>query len=113
VTRFKIQAFITAVVFVVMAARLLGAHAENSGNAQKGRQLALSHCSECHAVDAKENSSNPSAPTFEEIANIQGMTATALLVALRTSHESMPNIVISGRDAENIIAYILSLKQTR
>jgi hypothetical protein len=40
------------------------------------------------------------------------MTATALMVALRTSHQSMPNIIVHGRDAENIIAYILSLKRT-
>jgi hypothetical protein len=40
------------------------------------------------------------------------MTATALTVALRTSHQSMPNIIVQGRDPENIIAYILSLKRT-
>ena len=40
------------------------------------------------------------------------MTATALTVALRTSHRSMPNIIIQPGDAANIIAYILSLKRT-
>ena len=35
----------------------------------------------------------------------------ALTVALRTSHRSMPNLIIKGRNAQNIIAYILSLKR--
>jgi hypothetical protein len=39
------------------------------------------------------------------------MTSAALTVALQTSHRSMPNFVIKGHDAQNIIAYILSLKE--
>jgi hypothetical protein len=39
------------------------------------------------------------------------MTGAALTVALQTSHRSMPNVIIKGRDAQNIIAYILSLKR--
>ena len=39
------------------------------------------------------------------------MTSAALTVALQTSHRSMPNFIIKGRDAQNIIAYILSLKR--
>jgi hypothetical protein len=44
------------------------------------------------------------------IGSIERDTSTALTVALRTSHRSMPNRVIKGRDTQNIIAYILSLK---
>jgi hypothetical protein len=40
------------------------------------------------------------------------MTSTALTVALQTSHRTMPNLVIKGDDAMNIIAYILSLKES-
>jgi len=29
---------------------------------------------------------------------------------LRTSHRSMPNVVVKDRDADNLVAYILSLK---
>jgi hypothetical protein len=39
------------------------------------------------------------------------MTKRALTVALQTSHRSMPNLVIKGRDAEDLVAYILSLKR--
>ena len=53
------------------------------------------------------------APTFEHIANTPGMNSAALTAALRTSHESMPNIIIKGSDLSDVIAYILRLNQRR
>ena len=88
-----------------------GAQADSAG-IRAGRQLADTQCAQCHGVDRKAQSTNPAAPAFEDIANLPGMTATALMVALRTSHQSMPNIIVQGSDAENIVAYILSLKRT-
>jgi mono/diheme cytochrome c family protein len=87
------------------------ATAQESGSISEGRKLAQEVCSECHKVDESGPSRNPEAPAFEDIANVPGMTSTALTVALQTSHSSMPNLVIKGRDAQNIIAYVLSLKK--
>jgi hypothetical protein len=58
-------------------------------------------------------SPNRDAPSFEKIANIPGMTSTApaLAAALRTSHETMPNI--KGSDLSDVIAYILSMNERR
>ncbi|MFZ1150992.1 MAG: hypothetical protein WAR76_14840 [Xanthobacteraceae bacterium] len=41
------------------------------------------------------------------------MTDAALTAALRTSHESMPNIIIKGSDLSDVIAYVLSLRESR
>ena len=87
------------------------ASAQQSGNIREGRRLAHAECAQCHVVDRKGYSTNPAAPAFDEIANVPGMTSMALTVALRTSHRSMPNLIIKGRNAQNIIAYILSLKR--
>jgi mono/diheme cytochrome c family protein len=76
------------------------------------RNNALADCSQCHGIDRNSYSSNLAAPAFDDIANIPGMTSRALTVALRTSHRSMPNLVVKGRDAEDLVAYILSLKRT-
>ena len=38
------------------------------------------------------------------------MTATALRVWLQTSHPTMPNIMLAPNDMDNVVAYILSLK---
>jgi mono/diheme cytochrome c family protein len=89
------------------------AQAQQSGNAQQGLRLAREVCAPCHLV-VKEagGSTNPDAPTFEAIARTSGLTSAALTVMLQTPHRNMPNIVIKGDDLKNIIAYILSLKET-
>jgi hypothetical protein len=51
------------------------------------------------------------APTFSSVATTLGMTDRALRVWLQTSHPTMPNYVLSRDDTDDIVAYILSLKQ--
>jgi hypothetical protein len=63
-----------------------------------------------NAKKGEGRSPNPAAPTFEHIANIPGMTGMALTATLRTSHGTMPNVIIKGSDIGDLVAYILSLK---
>jgi hypothetical protein len=86
-------------------------HAAQLGSVQEGLSIARERCSSCHLI-VKESglSINEKAPTFARIANIPGMTPTALRAALNSSHETMPNLVIKGEEADSLIAYILSLK---
>jgi len=94
-----------------MTAAAGSARAQQPGNAERGLSLAQKICSECHLVDkVAGRSTNPDAPTFETIAKTPGLTSAALTVALRTSHRTMPNIVIKEDDSRDIVAYILSLK---
>ena len=107
----QITAVLSRVIVVVPIVALLeNANAEQIGSVRDGRRLAYAECAQCHAVDRK-GSINPAAPAFDRIANVPGMTSAALTVALQTSHRYMPNIIIKGRDAQNIIAYILSLNR--
>ncbi len=39
------------------------------------------------------------------------MTSIALTAALRTSHRTMPNLVLSDDETKNVVAYLLGLKQ--
>lgn len=82
------------------------------GATQRGLAYAKNNCAECHAVE-KENgfSPEPSAPTFDAIANTPGVSWIALTAWLQTSHETMPDFIIPPHDREDIIAYILSLKE--
>jgi len=41
------------------------------------------------------------------------MTGTALTIALRTSHQTMPNLMLDGEELRNVISYILSLDRRR
>jgi len=92
----------------------MAAQAAEVGSAQRGLTLARAQCAECHLLGPeKGQSANLSAPPFRQIANTPGMTAAALKVALTTPHASMPNLIIKGEVADSIIAYILSLKDSR
>jgi mono/diheme cytochrome c family protein len=90
------------------------ANAQQIGSVQEGRRLAREVCAECHAIDnAAGGSTNPTAPTFKDIANTPGMTSsTALTLALQTTPRTMPNFVMMGDASQSIIAYILSLKES-
>jgi mono/diheme cytochrome c family protein len=97
------------VVASALASGLL--HAQEEGNRGQGLTLAQTVCIACHAIDKRQEvSPNPAAPRFEVIANVPGMTAMALTVALRTPHKTMPNLVLEGDEIRNVAAYILSLK---
>ena len=77
----------------------------------KGATFAHQICAECHAVQAGQpRSPNGQAPTFETVAKTPGMTAIALTAILRTSHRTMPNIILADDDLQNVIAYILTLR---
>jgi mono/diheme cytochrome c family protein len=90
------------------------AGAQDIGDAQAGLKLSREVCSSCHAVEAGETQSpNNRAPNFQRIANVPGMTPTALTVALRTSHRTMPNLTFEQEELEDLIAYITSLQGSR
>ncbi|WP_052699207.1 c-type cytochrome [Hyphomicrobium sp. 99] len=86
--------------------------AEELGDPKIGRTFALNHCSECHAVNENEVvSPNAGAPSFTSVASTSGMTGLALSAWLDTSHPTMPNLVLSKQDRDDVIAYIISLKR--
>lgn len=94
------------------------AGAQDAGDAREGLRFAERMCAECHAVSVRQaRSPVPDAPPFKAIANTPGMTGTALVVWFRTSHpllpKTMPNLVIDDDDMDNVIAYILSLRDKR
>ena len=82
------------------------------GDAEEGFRYASEVCSGCHAV-RREQLLSPylGAARFVDIANTPGVTAIALAAVLRTSHETMPNIIVNDADMANVIQYIISLKE--
>jgi mono/diheme cytochrome c family protein len=98
-------------IVALWAVTVEGTQAQELGNVQQGLLLVRAQCAECHLVEkVAGRSTNAAAPTFEHIANVTGMTRAALTAALRTSHETMPNVIIKGSDFDDLVAYILSLK---
>lgn len=89
----------------------LVAAADNIGDPRSGLAYAQANCAGCHAILYEETESpNPDAPAFKTVADTPGITRTALSVFLQTPHPTMPNLIVGGEDADNLIGYILSLK---
>ena len=85
--------------------------ADDIGNPNRGLEYAQANCAGCHAILFENlESPNPDAPAFKAVADTPGITRKALSVFLQTPHPTMPNLIVAGEDADNLIAYILSLK---
>lgn len=98
-------------VLPVLLACIPASSAQMPGNPQRGRASAATMCAECHRTEPGPGSSPlKTAPAFTSVAKTKGMSAMALNVWLVTSHPTMPNIVLAPDTADDIVAYVLSLR---
>ena len=99
-------------LIVLSIALAQAAHAKEAGDVRSGLDYAEAVCAECHAVKKGERvSPHERAPAFELVANARGMTGMALRVWFQSPHPSMPNLVLREKTADDLVAYIMSLKQ--
>jgi len=85
--------------------------AQEPGDSGRGAKIALVTCSTCHAVRRGQlRSPDPMAPNFTDVATTLGMTDRALRVWLQSSHPTMPNIVLTKSERDDVVAYIMSLR---
>ncbi|MBR0775987.1 cytochrome c [Bradyrhizobium diazoefficiens] len=87
-----------------------GAPRAPSRTASAGHRLAQAWCQTCHAVEPQMTGLFDEAPSFQAIADRRGTTMLSLKVFWRTSHQNMPNLVISPDQADALANYILSLR---
>lgn len=81
------------------------------GDPVAGKELAVQWCGECHDVIPDDCHHFESAPSFEAIAQTPAYTELALRAFLQTPHDRMPDIILDGAQTDDIIAYILSLRE--
>lgn len=82
-----------------------------SGDPIAGEKLAREVCVACHEVEkGRHGISLEGAPAFQDVADDPSVTSLALRVFLRSPHEAMPDLILSGVETEDVIAYILSMK---
>ena len=80
------------------------------GDVAAGRHLAETLCADCHQIDFQQPKAVTRAPGFVQIAKMPSTTGLALNVFLKTSHDVMPNYMLSQQESTDIVAFILSLK---
>lgn len=87
------------------------AQAQQIGSPERGLAYAERNCAECHGVRRTEEvSPRRDATPFQVVARQPGINERALSVFLSTPHKTMPNIVVTGQDRDDLIAHILSLR---
>lgn len=99
------QKLTLAVVFALFG-NLDGAFAQNVDN---GRRLSERWCVECHAIGTVP--AKPKARSFTAIAAREKITAEMIASFLRLPHATMPNVPLRGSDAQDIAAFIMSMKK--
>ena len=100
---------------VSMAILLAGAEpvsgADLPGDPVAGGQLARDVCATCHVVSAKQPvDPGIGAPSFLEVAAHPSVTALSLRAFLQTPHATMPDLILTPDETDDIISYILTLK---
>lgn len=80
-------------------------------DAQQGREIALRWCSSCHVVDRAATSAPANGlSTFPGIAARPGLSSDQLRAVMNPQHSRMPDLALSKRQQDDLIAYIYSLR---
>jgi mono/diheme cytochrome c family protein len=101
---------IPAAMVAVVASRMPSL-AQDLGDPVQGGHLAESLCGSCHLVAPTSRDTVAGVPTFAAMARSPSTTPLAIRTFLRTSHRQMPNLRLNDDEADQIIAYILSLRR--
>jgi len=104
------SAILAALAMALSSGAALGAE---PGDSARGLSYAKKFCAGCHGIEAKDQSSpNSEAPTFKAVANSTGMSSTALTLWMQSPHLhlSMPELIVPVEDRDDLIAYILGVK---
>ena len=90
---------------------LTTAVAQEVGSADEGWELAEQWCAECHDIAGQKTPRIVGAPpSFATVANDATVTEIWLRTFFVTAHPVMPNIVLTADQADDLVAYIPSLK---
>ena len=84
---------------------------ELPGDPAVGGKLAREVCATCHIVSEDElEDPGVGAPTFFEVVADPSVSELSLRAFLQTSHATMPNLILTPEETDDIIAYILTLR---
>jgi len=79
-----------------------------AGDAAHGKRIAERWCAACHVVTSAQKSALADAPSFADVAQRRA-DAKALANFLVDPHPKMPDMHLSRREIDDIVAYIRSL----
>jgi mono/diheme cytochrome c family protein len=79
---------------------------------EQGHQLATRWCANCHVVEHTTAAASANGlPTFPAIASSSRSTPDLLRATMSAQHGRMPDLQLTKRQQDDLIAYISSLRQ--
>ncbi len=97
---------------VLVAWHVSPAMTQPLGDVAVGADIARTWCSNCHVIGRNATGSpSDAAPPFVTVARKPQTTSLSLRVFLQTSHSNMPNYQLTQAEMDDVIAYVLSLKE--
>jgi mono/diheme cytochrome c family protein len=93
------------------AALLLPPASALAADAANGKTIAVRWCAECHVVSPAQKQAKVDAPTFADIARRKTPPqGNDLQKFLMDPHPKMPDMQISRREADDLVAYMSTLR---
>jgi mono/diheme cytochrome c family protein len=87
--------------------------AQTTGDSERGREATERACMSCHAAS---RSGPPGltdlAPDFTSLAALPSTTPVSLHLFLQTPHQRLPSNILSPREINDVVAYIMSLRRS-
>ena len=80
------------------------------GDPAAGASLAREVCAVCHVVSEEQMIDPAIGPSLLEVAEHPATTALSLRAFLQTPHPTMPNLILTREETDDVIAYLLALK---
>jgi mono/diheme cytochrome c family protein len=88
--------------------------ADPPADGERGQLMARTWCAHCHAVERGDTQQRADGvPSFVALANDPQQTPERLRAFLARPHGRMPDLNLSPRDRDDLIAYLHSLQQRR
>jgi len=98
---------------IILAGLLIGGLASSpsvAADAQNGKVLAQRWCASCHLVAPEQRQASADVPPFATIGRDHTFDAARLAFFLLDPHPKMPDMQITRSEAQDLAAYISSLK---
>ena len=96
---------------LIVAATAFGGSQAMAADADHGGELAKRWCAACHLVESSQKQASADVASFAAIAQKSDFTPEKVAFFLLDPHPKMPELPLSRAAAEDIAAYVESLRQ--
>lgn len=102
-----------AVAFLIVSHSSWCAMAEEDARVVRGKELANTMCTQCHAIGAMDQSPNAAAPAFRTLGERLDLDTfmDRLRQGLTSGHADMPTFRFARDDARALVSYLRAIQR--